>query len=257
MTEVIGLKSYPVKGLSPTNLTEVAIRAGEAFPNDRIFGLARSGSIFNPEAPRALPKDKFWVLAQEQRLAHLSSSFDPKTMELVVDRKGGTPMKFDLGIERGKEAFENFIVDFLNLPIKEKPRLFNADHHRFTDVSVVSDEMMHAISLINLDSVQKLEADTGLVINPERFRGNIMIDNMPAFSELDLVGKHLKVGEILFEVVMKTKRCPATEVNPVTAERDVRVPYLLKKHYDHFDMGVYMIAKSNGMISLKDKVVLQ
>lgn len=254
MAKIIGLNSYPVKGLSSTNHTQVAIDAGKAFPSDRIFGLVRFGNSFDPFNPKPLSKEKFWVLAQEQRLAILSTHLNQETFDLTVVYENEAHQVFCLKTDQGKRDFENFIAAFLNLPVDEKPTLYHAKRHRFTDVSVVSDEMMNAISLINLGTIRKFEEDTEMMIDPKRFRANIFVDDMPAFSELDMVGKTLKIGEILFEIVMKTKRCAATEVNPNSAERDIKVPYLLRKHYGHFDMGVYMIAKNKGRLFLGDKV---
>jgi hypothetical protein len=35
-------------------------------------------------------------------------------------------------------------------------------------------------------------------------------------------------------------------VNPQTAERDLKVPYLLRKHLGHMDMGVYVEVVEGG-----------
>ena len=252
MGTVAELNSYPVKGLSARSLDRVELRVGEGFPQDRIFGLARADSDFDPANPRPLPKHQFLVLAQVEKLARLKTTYDPATRQLGLDDGEGGIMHFDLEEQSGKDALADHIAAFLDLPASEKPKVAEAHPHRFTDVSVISTEMMNAVSLINLESVRQFQQDIGSEVNPARFRGNLLIDNFRAFSELDLVGRTVQAGEVRFEVTMRTKRCPATEVNPVTSERDLKTPHLLKKEYGHFDMGVYLVAKSSGTSCLGD-----
>lgn len=249
MSRVVKLNTYPIKGLSPQSLDQVTIAAGNGFPHDRFFGLARADSGFDPENPQPLPKERFLVLAQVEKLARLKSHFDPETATLGIDGPGIENEHFDLGTPAGRERLAKCISDFLDLPENEEPIVAEAHPHRFTDVSVVSAEMMNAISLINLDSVEQLSKEIGTYVDPQRFRGNILISGQPAFSELDLVGQEIRIGEVRFEVMKRTKRCPATEVDPATSQRDIKVPHLLRKHFGHFDMGVYIKALENGVIS--------
>jgi uncharacterized protein YcbX len=53
-----------------------------------------------------------------------------------------------------------------------------------------------------------------------------------------------------------TGRCAATEVNPGTAQRDLKVPMLLRKHYGHIDMGFYVVVQSPGTLRIGDAVEL-
>jgi uncharacterized protein YcbX len=116
--------------------------------------------------------------------------------------------------------------------------------------------MMNAISIINLDSVNEFSKSIGQFLDPARFRGNLQVSGLPAFAELDMVGHHLAIGEVRLEVLQRTSRCPATEVDPDTAERDVKTPKLLLKNYGHMDMGVYAQVVTGGVISKGDVVEL-
>ena len=80
-------------------------------------------------------------------------------------------------------------------------------------------------------------ADSGL--DPLRFRANLYFDGFPPFAELDLVGRELRAGGVMFRILKRIDRCAATEVNLQTAQRDIPVPRLPKQHYNHVDMGVY------------------
>jgi len=158
---------------------------------------------------------------------------------------------FTFELEAGR-----FLQSYLNLPENEVPQLFEASPHRFTDVSVVSNDMMNAISLINLDSVREFSRSIDQEVDPRRFRGNIHISGLPAFTELDLVGADIAIGSAHLKVVQRTKRCPATEVNLNTGSRDLKTPRLLLEQYGHMDMGVYAEVLTGGSLSAGDSVTI-
>ncbi len=252
---ITDLFHYPVKGLSAQRLNEVTLVPGQGFPLDRAFGFARPNSGFDPDNPRPLPKTKFVVLARDAGLALLDTEYDPESQLLRIatgDHKG----EFDTGTEDGRHQAARFIASALDLPEDMQPTLYSAGPHRFTDVSVVSPEMMNAISLINADSCAAFSDTLGQKVSPMRFRGNIIFSGLPPFSELDLVGQTAQVGQAKIRFVQRTKRCPATQVNLDTAERDLDVPRLLREHYGHSDMGVYAEVLQGGRIAPGDSLQL-
>lgn len=245
---------YPIKGLSSVPFNQIELTAGQGIPGDRLFGFAKQNSGFDPTHPKPLPKDRFLVLAQHAKLAALKTNFIAETQEFSASIDGKDVIRTDLKTSEGLLATTNFLADFLQLTDEERPFFASAYPHRFTDVSVVSETMMNAVSIINLASVRDFEARIGQTVDPSRFRGNILVDGLPPFSELGLVGQTIQIGNVDFKVLLRTKRCPATEVNPNSAERDIFVPALLRKKYGHFDMGVYAGVISDGTISLSDEV---
>ena len=75
---------YPVKGLSPEALEEVALSTGRCLPHDRRFALAQGDAPFDPAAPSWLPKRHFGCLMVNARLALLRTGFDPRTGLLAI-----------------------------------------------------------------------------------------------------------------------------------------------------------------------------
>ena len=94
----------------------------------------------------------------------------------------------------------------------------------------------------------------GQSVDPARFRGNILFSGFPPFSELDLVGQRIALGEIEMKVVLRTKRCPATQVNLQSGKRDLDIPKLLQEHFGHSNMGIYAEVLSSGTLKLGDEV---
>lgn len=248
------LYTYPIKGLSARPLDSVDLEPGTGFPDDRLFGFAKANGGFDPENPKPLPKTSFVVLMEHAKLAGLHTQFDASNGLLTVDT-GDQTLHFQLFEDPEKQAAEDYLSELLDLPGEEQPQFVAGSPHRFTDVSVVSETMMNAISLINVDSVEDLAARVGEPVDPMRFRANICFRGWPAFSELELVGRRIQIGDAVLKVLKRTQRCAATEVNPQTAERDMRVPFLLRKNYGHLDMGIYAEILEPGTISAGNRIV--
>lgn len=254
--KILSLSSYPIKGLSAQTHQSVVLKAGDGFPGDRLFGFAKKNSGFDPADPKPLPKSRFIVLLQHAKLAGLQTDFDAETRVLTIRTSDAPALEFNMNSEAGAAAASKFLTDLLNLSDDEAPFFASAAPHRFTDVSVTSATMMNAISFINMESVRALEDEISREVDPRRFRGNIVFDGWHAFSELDMVGRQFRAGDVRFKILHRTQRCLATEVNPVTAERDIKVPKLLKQAFGHFDMGVYAEILSGGAIRVGDKIEL-
>ncbi len=247
------LTRYPVKGLSGEILDSVELKPGQGFPCDRQYGFARPDSGFDPANPKPLPKTKFYMLARDATLALLKAEFNDKTSELTLTSSTASG-QFNISTDAGKREASNFLQSYLSLPASELPQLYDASPHRFTDVSVDSTEMMNAVSIINTDSVDAFARDIGQEVDPNRFRGNIHLSGLTPFTELDRVGEHIIIGAARLKIVRRTKRCPATEVDLNTAERNIKTPKMLLKHYNHMDMGVYAQVIEGGTISAGDIV---
>lgn len=183
-------------------------------------------------------------------LAGLQTVFDSNSREFVTSTNGKEVFRADLSSQDGQDRTTEFFTDLLDLGEHERPFFAEALPHRFTDVPVVSETMMNAVSLINLESVRELSERIGADIDERRFRGNVVFDGWPPFAELDLVGKTIQIGDVRLEVVMRTKKCAATEVNPDTAKRDIDLPKLLMQEYGHFDMGIYARVVSGGTLEV-------
>ncbi len=249
MTATVDLiQRFPIKGLSPERMESVTLTAGEGVPGDRMFGFARYGAGFDPDNPQPLPKDKFLVLMTEAELAGLATRFSAETMRLEITAAENR-QSFDMGTADGQSAAADWLAAYLELEDVEPPTFVSSNPHRFTDVSVVSPQMMNAVSLLNRASVRDLEARLDTPVDPARFRANIEFDGLPPWWELENVGATLQIGDAALRLVMRTKRCAATEVNPATAARDLKLPYLLRKELGHMDMGVYAEVLSPGRIT--------
>ena len=73
------------------------------------------------------------------------------------------------------------------------------------------------ISLHGRASVKSLGSALGEpALSERRFRSNIAVDGMPAWEELDWLGRTVQIGDVGFTVVKEKVRCLATHANPST-----------------------------------------
>jgi MOSC domain-containing protein len=58
-----------------------------------------------------------------------------------------------------------------------------------------------------------------------RFRANVFVDGLPAWSELDAIGQEFDLGGVRVRTVYRTKRCAATCVSRAMSPEIVVGPY--------------------------------
>ncbi len=93
--------------------------------------------------------------------------------------------------------------------------------------------------MINQARVQMLEDELGVPVDPLRFRGNLLVDGLEPFAELDMLGQVIEAPSGLrLKVTKRTVRCAATNVDPTTGERDLDIPWTIDKRLGHRDCGV-------------------
>ncbi len=240
--EITALYRYPVKGLSPEKLDAAHVEAGGCVPFDRAYAIENGSRDFNPDAPEYFPKIKYLMLMKNERLASLETLFDDETQTLTIRRKGKQVARGDLSSRVGRQMIEQFLASYMKDDLRGPPRIVTAPDFSFSDVP------MKVLSLINLESVRDLERVTGKPIDPLRFRANVYVDGLPAWSELEWEGSEFAIGPVPVKGVLRTQRCAATNVNPETAERDMNLPQALRTGYGHMDMGVYCEVTEPGTI---------
>lgn len=236
------LYRYPVKGLSPERLAQVALTAGEAMPFDRMYAVENGPGAFDQAAPRHLPKVTFLCLMRDEGLAQLTTTFDTQTHRLTIAREGAALAEGALQTSEGRGAIEAFLAREMASSLRGRPRVVFAPGHSFSDVK---EKCLH---IINLASVRALERAIGREIAPLRFRANVLINGLAPWAELDLAGREISLGAVRATVFQRTVRCAATEVNPATGARDADVPDALQRLLGHRDFGVYAMVTAGGVV---------
>jgi hypothetical protein len=241
---VVLLYRYPVKGLSAERLAMAELAKGCYFPGDRLFAIENGPSGFDPAAPQHQPKIKFLMLMRNEALARLTSRYDDATTTLIIAEGAREVTRGDLTSREGCLAVEAFFRKFMPKELRGAPKILAApEGFRFTD------SRRGFVSIINLASLRALEQMTGAPIDPLRFRGNIHVDGLAPWAELDLVGKVLESPSGLrLRITKRIERCAATNVDLATGARDLTIPRTLTQHLGHTDCGVYAEVVRGGEI---------
>jgi hypothetical protein len=135
-------------------------------------------------------------------------------------------------------------------------RVVEAPGHAFADArrkpNAATDKY---VSLINRASIAALEAAMGVPVDPIRFRANVYFDGASAWSEHDWIDSEITLGAARLRVISPITRCAATQVNPVTAKRDLDIVAALGRAFGHTNMGVYAEVVAGGEIALGDALL--
>lgn len=239
---------YPVKGLSPELLPNVALQAGRTLPADRRYAIENGPIGFEPANPKYFPKIRFLMLMRNERLAGLQTRFDDASNTLTIRYNGAEAARGNLETPEGRAAIETFFAENFSPELKGPPKVLSAPGHSFSDVAA------KVVSIINLASVAAIETIVGQPVNPLRFRGNLYVSGWPAWHEFDLLEKQLTIGDTRLKVIKRIVRCAAVNVDPVTAERDLNIPHALMQMFDHADCGVYAEVIAGGTIAAGDTI---
>lgn len=247
LPRLVQLYRYPVKGLSAEPLPEACLTAGEHFPGDRLFAIENGPSGFDPASPEHQPKHKFLVLARQAALARLRTRYDAADGTLSIVEDEIEVVRGDVGTPAGRKAIEDVFRMMFGAELAGPPKLLEGPAgFRFMD------SRAGFVSIINLATVRALEKETGVTIDPIRFRANLYIDGVPAFAEFDWVGKRIAIGETVLRGLKRTERCAATTVNPRSAVRDLMIPAVLMRTYGHADCGIYCAVAQGGRLAPGD-----
>jgi uncharacterized protein YcbX len=111
------------------------------------------------------------------------------------------------------------------------------------------------LALLSTQTVAALGAAVGSVLDPRRFRPNVLIEAVgdAPFAEDTWVGAVLTIGELQMRVDQRDKRCVMVNVDPATTERDSSVLRAIAQERQAC-LGVYGSIVQPGRVAVGDAV---
>lgn len=241
---------YPVKGLSPEPLHQVALSPGRSLPVDRMFALARPGGVVDPERPRWARKSNFLCLMLDEQLAMVRTEFDDATRRLTVWQDGAPVLAADVDTADGRRSIEGFFHHLVGSNLPAPPRFVAAEDGEFMD------SQDRTVSLLNLATVRSMEKRWGQRLDLRRFRANLVVDGLDAWAEHQWIGATLAIGATRLYVDRRNPRCAATNVDPATGLRDRDIPRALMDSFGHRDLGLNLHVRVGGQVRVGDEIGL-
>ncbi len=246
---ITSIYRYPVKGLTPEQLTRTTLSPGQTLISDRRYAIENGPSGFDPAEPKWLAKPHFLMLQRDEWLAPLRTHFDDANTVLTIRQNSAVAAEGDLETAEGRAAIEQFFASRYAGEIKGPPKILTCPGHSFSDVA------RKVVSIINLASVRAIEGMVDHPVHPLRFRANLYVEGWPAWHEFDLVDRTIAIGETRLKVVKRITRCAAVNVDPDTGARDLGIPNTLMRRLGHNECGIYAEVIEGGLIGTGDAIV--
>jgi uncharacterized protein YcbX len=246
------LYRYPVKGLTAEALDAAEVETGGCIPWDRSFALAQGDAGFDAGAPTWLQKTNFMCHARNAKIAALASVFEPRDGTLTIRAPDGSFVAENALSAAGRIRITEFLTRFLGDEARStaaaSPMFNYVPGHSFCD------QREKVVSLINIASLRDYEARVGGRRHRRRFRANVWFSGTAPWSERNWIGQHIQLGGAVLLVTKGIVRCPATEVNPETAERDADPVAELRHLYGHIELGIHAKVIEGGRFALGDSI---
>ena len=251
MIKINKLYYSPVKSLSFSNAKTLTILKNIGIKYDRNFAFTNNldqekikNIIKNPDERKI-----FYFLSLKNYPELNQYNFDLNKNILKLNFQDNTILKTDLNKEEEIESLCRKMEKlFFNI---KKINFVRDSKNPFFDTMPSK-----TISLINLNSIHDLEKKINQQIEYQRFRGNIYVDGMKSWMERDLINQIIIINNVKFRILKEIPRCSATNIKPQTSNYDLNIPQMLKKNYNHINMGIYLLPIDDGTINVDDQILL-
>lgn len=242
---------YPIKSFAPVTLAKVILQVNEGIRDDRRFGFC----FGDPSALEAQLEQEWkpWnychtlKFAQYRDLAKFKLDYNLETSELTL-RYQEQSLSANPTTATGRTQLEKFVQETIGL----EGNLADMVTQHVWDRKEIA-----PLTLVNLASCKDLGTKTGYEVEPLRMRANLLVEGLEAWVENSwAIGQRFTLGEVTFEVSTQIKRCPATKVNPATAEIDCDLPADLAKHFGHTVCGIGVKVVVPATLTVGDQLQL-
>ncbi|WP_418908055.1 MOSC domain-containing protein [Glutamicibacter endophyticus] len=239
---------FPIKGLPAEEISSAVATVNGGLTGDRTVAFSNGTQPVQDETWQRCTT--FTILKNDTSLQRWQVSSQPPLITLTAPAAvGGGQLTFDATNADERAAATGFLAE--RLPAQgTHPRAL------ISGSTGIFDSQKSGISFINPKSVAALSRAAGVELDPLRYRGNVLLADLPAFAEFDLIGKVLRIGETTVAITQSIERCRATSVNPVSTEVDVNGPRLLTAHCGHLHCGVYGTVLEGGRIQADDQITI-
>ena len=256
--EITSINYCPVKSVSFQSVQDCKIKKNIGIIGDRIFAFAKGLDQDQAKLFEKSPDERKgkWnkILTLKNSPALNKYNFEFKDEKLTFTIKNKEILTIDINQLSEREALSNKISE-LESSLKQPIILMKNNIFPFFDTSISKKvDFVNSVSLLNIQSINDFEKKTNKKIETSIFRGNICIDGVEPWKEREWIGKTIKINNVLFKVEKNIPRCVAINLKPKTDDNSFNLLQLLKKNYNHFDMGIYLTALDDGEVSIGNTI---
>jgi uncharacterized protein YcbX len=237
--QILSITRYPIKGFAGEALQNTLVRSLKTLPGDRKHALQYVDRI-PPSSKGWRPKKYFLQSVQTNLCSEIHIEWNS---DIVHFNYRGNPFKIP------RTALANGSLPQWIASLAPELGEFTLE----TLETGFTDERDAYVSLVNRSTVSAIAEATGTSDHPERYRGNLLVDGVRPFDELNWVGQTLQIGTATFEVVEPIVRCKATECD-WHGSRTEGFLDRLDQQLDTDICGLFLRAVGDGEIKITDQL---
>ena len=259
MSATISSINYcPVKSVSFQTIEQCEIKKNIGITGDRVFAFAKDLDLEQAKLFEKSPDDRKgkWnkVLTLKNSPVLNKYNFIFKDEKLTLTLKDKEILTIDINQSEQREELSNKISE-LESSLKQPITLMKNHEFPFFDTSISNKvNFVNSVSLLNIQSINDFREKIDRNVESSIFRGNICIDGIEPWKEREWIGKIIKINNVSFKVEKNIPRCVAINLKPQTDDNTFNLLQLLKKTYNHFEMGIYLTALDDGEINIGDTI---
>lgn len=240
---------HPIKSHGREQLDTVQLTQGQTMPFDRTWAVTHEAAKVDWEAPEWARCANFSRGSKAPSLMAINAKLgsDGRVTLTHPDRPSIT---FNPDEPEDADSFIDWVLPLCPTDRALPKKLFKVPGRGMTDSDFPS------VSINSVSSLKDLSQKAGTEVSQLRFRGNIWIDGIEPWNELDWVGKEVQVGTARLKVIERIERCMATTANPETGQRDLPTLELLEKNWGHIDFGIRAEVVQSGEVRVGDTATL-
>lgn len=247
---VATLSRYPIKSHGRERIDTVALTAGQTMPWDRVWAVTHDATKFDVTAPAWAHCRNFMIGARTPGLAGIWATLDENTRRITLRHADIGDITFCPDDGDDVARFLAWVSPLCPTDRGTPTGIVSAPGRGMTDSAFPS------VSIMNTASHAAVASTLDTPIELERWRGNIFLDDAPAWAELEWLGRDIRIGTTVLRVRERIKRCTVTNTNPVTGVRDTETLNALNTHFGHQDFGVYAEVVTSGTLTVGDPAEL-
>ena len=258
--KITSINYCPVKSVSFQSVKNCKIKKNIGIIGDRIFAFAKDldteqAKLFEKSPEERKGKwNKILTLKNSPALNKYNFIFEDEKLTLTLKDK--EILSIDINQSSEREALSNQISE-LESSLKQPITLMKNEDFPFFDTSISRKvDFVNSVSLLNIQSINDFEKKVNKKIETSIFRGNICVDGIDPWKEREWIGKIIKINNVSFKVEKNIPRCVAINLKPQSDDNSLNLLQLLKKNYNHFDMGIYLTALDDGEINIENTIEL-
>ncbi|MBW4961916.1 MOSC domain-containing protein [Sulfitobacter sp. CW3] len=245
--QVRALYRHPIKSHGREAIERVHLTQGQTMPWDRVWAVTHEATKFDADQPAWASCHNFMIGSRTPGLVGIWATLDASERAVTLTHQDLAPLTIQPDVAADVARFLDWVAPLCPASRAAPTAIVAVPDRGMTDSAYPS------ISIMKTASHHAVADALGVEITKERWRGNIWLDDIAAWAEFGWIGRDVKIGDAVLRICESIKRCPVTNTNPITGERDTATLDILNSAFGHQNFGVYAEVIKSGDIALGTK----